>query len=290
MATSGLDSRLKLQAAEATAARNLILKLNHSLLVTGRVRRVLIKSPLEELIGVVGLEALVQDTKPLAVLGNLGPVALNVLQIMRKVGKAALKDLAVQVGAHDGLEIDVLLPSLLRVLQHKVGRLLDGLHELAHLVRVLGDEGLVADVQDGAEAAASQLGELVDAKHLHVRLGAALSGEPLLELDHLDVLQTDAGIDGALDDGLGDVHAAAHGGVLVGRHAVVRCQLVDLDLAELADIADALALEGAEVGGDARVLEVDNSGEGLVEQTADGQDGEVTSLGLSVELVWYTTG
>jgi hypothetical protein len=60
----------------------------------------------------------------------------------------------------------------------------------------------------------------------------------------------------------------------------VRGELVDLDLAELADVADALALEGAEVGGDARRLEVDDAGEGLVEKAADGLDGEVAGFGL----------
>jgi hypothetical protein len=60
----------------------------------------------------------------------------------------------------------------------------------------------------------------------------------------------------------------------------VRCQLVNLDLAELADVADALALERAEVGRDARRLEVDDAGEGLVQETANGQDWEVAGFGL----------
>lgn len=60
----------------------------------------------------------------------------------------------------------------------------------------------------------------------------------------------------------------------------MRSELVDLDLAKLADVADALALERAEVSGDARVLQVDNAGEGLVEKAADGDDREVASLGL----------
>jgi len=59
----------------------------------------------------------------------------------------------------------------------------------------------------------------------------------------------------------------------------VRGEFVDLDLAKLADVANALALEGAEVGGDARVFEVDNTSEGFVKKTADGLDGEVSSLG-----------
>jgi hypothetical protein len=64
----------------------------------------------------------------------------------------------------------------------------------------------------------------------------------------------------------------------------VRSEFVDLDLAELTDVADALALEGAEVGGDSRVLEVDDTGEGLVEEAADGEDGEVAGFGLYKEL------
>lgn len=59
-------------------------------------------------------------------------------------------------------------------------------------------------------------------------------------------------------------------------------ELVDLDLAELADVTDALALEGGEVGGDAAVLEVDDAGEGLIEEGADGRDGEVTGFGLGI--------
>lgn len=52
------------------------------------------------------------------------------------------------------------------------------------------------------------------------------------------------------------------------------------NLAKLADVADLLALQGAEVFGDSAVLEVDNTGEGLVEERADRGDGEVAGLGL----------
>ena len=59
------------------------------------------------------------------------------------------------------------------------------------------------------------------------------------------------------------------------------------NLAELADIADPLTLQGAEVGGDSAVLEVHQSREGLVEQGADGVDWEVPSfrLGLLVSII-----
>jgi hypothetical protein len=51
-------------------------------------------------------------------------------------------------------------------------------------------------------------------------------------------------------------------------------------LSELANIADLLALQGAEVLGDSAVLEVDDTSEGLVEKRADRGDGEVASFGL----------
>ena len=44
-----------------------------------------------------------------------------------------------------------------------------------------------------------------------------------------------AGVDLAVDDGARDVHAAAYGGVVGGRHAVVRGELVDLDLVRCED-------------------------------------------------------
>ena len=86
------------------------------------------------------------------------------------------------------------------------------------------------NVENGTEAATAELGQLVDAEHLDVVLGAALRGEPLLQLHHLHVLEADAGVDLALDDGLGHIHAAADGGVVGGSHPVVLGQLVDLDL------------------------------------------------------------
>jgi hypothetical protein len=51
-------------------------------------------------------------------------------------------------------------------------------------------------------------------------------------------------------------------------------------LAKLTDIADAFAFEGAEVGRDAGVLQVDDAGEWLVEERADGEDREVAGFGL----------
>lgn len=273
-------SSLSLESLEATRGSDILLQLRNTLLVTGRVTGFGLEHPLEEGVGVVGLEALVQDTETLAVLGHLCPVTLDVLEVLAEVGKAALKDLAVESSAHDGLEVDVLCPRLLGLGKDKIGGLLDGAEERADLFGVLRKELLVTNVQNGAEAAASEFSELVNSQHLNIVLGTTLTSEPLLKLNHLDVLKTDAGVDLALDDSLGDVHAAANSSVVIGGHAVVRGELVDLDLAKLANIADSLALEGAEVGGDARILEVDDAGEGFVEKTTDGLDGEVSSLGL----------
>lgn len=273
---------LNIKSAETTTASDLLLQVNHALLVTSWVGRVALKVPGKELVGVVRDKGLLQNTKSLPVCSNLLPVTLHILEVLREVGVRALVDLAVDWVSHLRLDINVLLVRLSGVGDNIVGSALDRTHEGSDLVLVRGDEGIVGDVQDGAEAAASKLGELVNAQHLDVIAGAALGGKPLLKLDHLDVLKSDTGVDGALDDGLGDVHAAADGGILVGRHAVVASELVDLDLAELTDVADALSLEGSEVGGDAAVLEVDDSGEGLVEEGANGGDGEVTGFGLEM--------
>lgn len=271
-----------MKAAEAALVRDVALQLRHSLLVTKRILRLPCQSPLKVLVGVVGLEVGVQNAEPLPVVGDLLPVALDVLEVLGEVREAALEYLAVQLRAHHGLEVDVLQPGLLGLLEHEIGGTLGGAQECANLIRVLGDELIVADVQNGAEAAAAQLGELVDAQHLDVALGTALRREPLLELDHLHVLQADAGVDLALDDSLGHVHPAADSGVVRRGHPVVGGKLVDLNLAELADISDALALEGLEVGGDAGRLEIDNSGERLVEKTANGRNREAACFRLHV--------
>jgi hypothetical protein len=51
-------------------------------------------------------------------------------------------------------------------------------------------------------------------------------------------------------------------------------------LSELADVADPLTLQGAEVLGDSAVLEVDNTSEGLIKKRADRGDGKVAGFGL----------
>ena len=52
-------------------------------------------------------------------------------------------------------------------------------------------------------------------------------------------------------------------------------------LAKLADVTDAFALESAEVGCNPRIFQVDDAGEGLVEERADGEYREVAGFGLS---------
>lgn len=225
-----LSLELNGKTLEATAASDVLLELNHSLLVTSGVRRLALKLPGEELVGVVGDKVLGKNLKTLAVLGDLVPVTLDVLQVGGEVSVRALEDLAVDGGGHLGLHVDVLSEGLSGVGEDIVSSTLASLHELGDLVLVGGDEAVVRDVEDGAEAAAAELSELVNAEHLDVILGAPVGGQPLLELDHLDVLKTDTAVDGALDDGLGDVHAATDGGVVVGGHAVVLGELVDLDL------------------------------------------------------------
>lgn len=60
----------------------------------------------------------------------------------------------------------------------------------------------------------------------------------------------------------------------------MRSELIDLNLAKLADVADTLALEGPKVGGDSGILEVDDAGEGFVQKAANREDREVTGFGL----------
>lgn len=279
---SRMPSSLNLnsKSAETTTASDLLLQVDHALLVASWVSRIALEVPGQELVGVVRHEGLLQNTQSLSVSSDLLPVTLHVLEILREICVGALVDLAVDRVSHLWLNIDVLLVRLSGVGNDIVSSALDRAHERSDPVLVRGNEGIVGDVQDGAEAAAAQLGELVNAEHLDVVAGAALCGEPLLKLDHLDVLESDTGIDGTLDDGLGDIHTTANGGVLVGSHAVVSGELVDLDLAELTDVADALALERGKVGGDTAVLKVDDTSEWLVEEGADGGDGEVASFGL----------
>lgn len=219
-----------LQTVESTLGSNLLLQLHHALLITEGISGVPVQRPREVLVRVVGDELRIQDTQTLAVVGNLVPVALDVLQVTAEVGERALEDLAVHGGSHDRLHIDVFLVCLCGLGENVLGCALDGVHKLGYLFRVGFQECVVGNVQDRAEAAAAELRELVDAEHLDVSAGAVLRCEPLGQLDHLDVLEANTGVDGAVDDGLGDVHAAADGSVVVRGHAVVFGEFVDLNL------------------------------------------------------------
>ncbi|KAB8343171.1 hypothetical protein FH972_022761 [Carpinus fangiana] len=229
---------------------------------------------------------------------DLGPVACHILQVLGEVGKGAFEDLAVQRSAHDWLEIDKVLVRLVRGAQDVVGGLFDRTHKFCDFVGVFRDETLVRNVQDAAEAwrytvrldipvneeckltAAAEFSKLVNAEHLNIVLGASLSLEPFGQLDHLDILKPDAGVDLALDDGFGDIHATSDGSIVAWRHAIVRSELVDLDLAELADVTDAFTLESVEVRGDSAVLQVYDTREGLVEQRSNALDGKVACFRL----------
>ena len=298
---SYLGARGHLQTLEATLASNLLLQFRHTLLITQRVGRILVQGPGEVLVGVVRLEVGVKDTQTLSIVGNLSPVTADVLQVTAEVSERPLEDLTVDRGAHDGLHVNVFFESGCRLREDVVGCTLDSAHELVNLLGIGGQEGIVGNVEDRAEAAAAKLGELVDTQHLNVVTGTVLGCQPLGQFDHLHILQTDAGINITTDDGLGNVHAATDGGVVVRSHAVVLGELVDLNLeyinlsssnntvsdtylSELSDVANLLALQGAEVLGDSAVLEVHYTGERLIKKRANRGDREVTSLGLVREL------
>ena len=53
-------------------------------------------------------------------------------------------------------------------------------------------------------------------------------------------------------------------------------------LAEIANIADTLAFEGAEIGRDTAVFEVCDTGERLIQEGANRRDGEAASSGLDM--------
>ena len=59
-------------------------------------------------------------------------------------------------------------------------------------------------------------------------------------------------------------------------------KLIDLDLSELSDVANALSLQGCEVSSDTTVLEVDNASERFIKKRANRCDWEVAGFGLNV--------
>lgn len=274
------SSALNIQTLKAPHFRHLLLQRHHLLLISRRIHLITLGSPIhQKLIRIIRLKRLIQHPQAFAIFGDFLPIALDIFQVLREIRKTPLEDFAVQRRAHDGFEIDVFGPCLLGMGQDEIGGALDGAHKGFDLVWVLCEEFLVANVEDGAEAAAAQFGEFVDAEHLYIRLGTVLRAQPFLEFDHLDVLESDARVDFAFDDGFGHVHAAAHGRVVFGAHAIVGGEFVDLDLAEFSYVTDLLALERAEVGGDAAVLEVHDARKRLIEERSDGEDGELASFG-----------
>lgn len=250
----------------------------HELLVDNRVNVALLVLPGEVLVGVVGLERLGKNHEALAVLGDLGPVTVDIGKRVAEVAKGALVDLAVNNSVKVRVDFEVLLPRLLGLRNDKVGGFLARTHKGLDALRVGLQKVVVANVQDGAEAAATKLSELVNAKHLDIVTRAALRSEPLGQLDHLDILQTNTSVNGTIDDGLGDVHAATDSSVVIGSHAIVSGKLVDLNLAKLTHISNALALERLEVSSDSRVLEVNDTSERLVKQGSNGGNGITASF------------
>ena len=72
------------------------------------------------------------------------PVTLDILQVLGEVGERTLENLAVKLGAHQRLHVDVVGIGLVRLRKDVVGRLLDRRHEGLDLVWVLRDEGLIS--------------------------------------------------------------------------------------------------------------------------------------------------
>lgn len=131
------------QSLEATNGSNLLLQDSHLLLVSDWISRFTLERPLEQLIGVVRLEVRRQDLETLSVLGDLGPVALDVLQVLREVGIGALEDLAVDGIGHLRLDVDVGGVGAGGVAEDVVGGAFDGAQELLDSILVLGEEGVV---------------------------------------------------------------------------------------------------------------------------------------------------
>ena len=72
------------------------------------------------------------------------PVTLDILQVLGQVCERALKNLAVELRAHQRLHVDVVGIGLVGLRKDVVGRLLDRHHEGLDLVWVLRDEVLIS--------------------------------------------------------------------------------------------------------------------------------------------------
>lgn len=104
--------------------------------------------PGQEFVGHVLLEVLANNTETLAVVGDLVPVTLDVLEIFGKVAERALEDLAVHFAVHVWLHFNKELVSFGRLFKHVVRGTLNGLHESLDLFRVVLNESLVTNEQN----------------------------------------------------------------------------------------------------------------------------------------------
>ena len=127
----------------APTTRHFMLELSHSLLVLGRVPGLLNKLPLQELVGIVGLETGLENAEPFAVSRDFLPIALDILEVLREIGVGTLEDLPIDDIGHLWLDADVRRVGLLRLAEDVLRRLLDCSHETPNFLGVLGNESIV---------------------------------------------------------------------------------------------------------------------------------------------------
>lgn len=120
-----------------------MLELSHPLLVLGGIRRLFNKLPLQEVVGVVGLEVGLKNAESFPISCDLLPIALDVLEVLGEVGVRSLKDLPVDKVGHLWFDIDVRRVRLLRLTENILCRLFDCSHELPNFLGVLGQEIIV---------------------------------------------------------------------------------------------------------------------------------------------------
>lgn len=104
--------------------------------------------PSQKLIGHILNKGFVNNPKTLAVLGDLVPITLNILEVPGHVTEGTLIDLAIDFTGHVGLHFDKEFISNRRLSEHEVSASLDGLHEGSDLLGILGNKGFIANEQD----------------------------------------------------------------------------------------------------------------------------------------------
>ena len=117
-------------------------------LVGVRVDSLGLDLPLDELVRVVGNKVVgsgSEDLESVAVSDDLGPISLNVLQVLGHVHERSLENLVLKRSVHRLVGSSKLLPSSSRLSVHVVGSLLDSSHESGALFGVLGDKVFVGD-------------------------------------------------------------------------------------------------------------------------------------------------